>query len=75
MYITCSTVYPSVCRLEFSPKSTRDSGDIAFHFPDENKVFLTWVELEKARKKFEMLEEYAEKSIKVVKKEARHSSG
>ncbi|MFI5449957.1 MAG: hypothetical protein ACHQ03_09385 [Candidatus Bathyarchaeia archaeon] len=66
-----STVYPSVCRLEFNPKSKHDSGDIAFHFPDKSKVFLTWGALEKARKKFETLEEYAENSIKVVKKAAK----
>ena len=59
--------YPSVCRLEFNPKSKHDSGDIAFHFPDKDKVFLTWGELEKAKKKFETLEEYAENSIKQVK--------
>jgi len=66
-----STVYPSVCRLEFNRKSKRDSGDIAFHFPDKNKVFLTWGELERARKKFETLEEYAENSIEIVKKSAK----
>ena len=66
-----STVYPSVCRLELNPKSKREGGDIAFHFPDKNKLFVTWGELENARKKFATLEEYAESSITVVKKTAK----
>ena len=63
--------YPSVCRLEFNPKSKRDSGDIAFHFPDKDKVFLSWGELEKARKKFDAVEKFAESSIKQVKNESK----
>ena len=62
--------YPSVCRAEFNPKNKHDSGDLVFHFPDKEKVFITWGELENARKKFRTLADYAENSIKEVKKGA-----
>ena len=62
--------YPSVCRAEFNQKNKHDSGDLVFHFPDKEKVFITWGELEKARKKFRTLSDYAENSIKEVKKGA-----
>ena len=47
-----SVDYPAVCRIEFNPKSRREAGDIVFHFPDREKVFLTWGKLEDAQKKF-----------------------
>ena len=62
--------YPSVCRAEFNPKNQHDSGDLVFHFPNKEKVFITWGELEKARKKFRTLSDYAESSIKEVRKGA-----
>ena len=60
--------YPPVCRVEFNPKSRREGGDIVFHFPDREKVFLSWGNLEKAEKKFETAEKQAEHSLQVVKK-------
>lgn len=60
--------YPSVCRVEFNPKSRREGGDVVFHFPDREKLFLSWGDLEKARKKFPTAEEQAEHSLKVVTK-------
>ena len=60
--------YPPVCRVEFNPKSRREHGDIVFHFPDREKVFLSWGDLEKAEKKFETAEKQAEHSLQVVKK-------
>jgi len=60
--------YPSVCRVEFNPKSRREGGDVVFHFPDKEKIFLSWGALEKAQKKFPTVEEQAEHSIKVVTK-------
>ena len=45
--------YPPVCRVEFNPKSRREAGDIVFHFPDKEKLFLSWGNLEKAQKKFD----------------------
>ena len=63
-----SIEYPPVCRVEFNPKSRREAGDIVFHFPDREKVFLSWGDLEKAEKKFETAEKQAEHSLQVVKK-------
>jgi hypothetical protein len=60
--------YPPVCRVEFNPKTRREGGDIVFHFPDREKVFLSWGNLEKAEKKFETAEKQAEHSLQVVKK-------
>jgi len=60
--------YPPVCRVEFNPKSRREAGDIVFHFPDREKVFLSWGKLDKAEKKFETAEKQAEHSLQVVKK-------
>jgi len=63
-----SIEYPPVCRVEFNPKSRREAGDIVFHFPDREKVFLSWGNLDKAEKKFESAEKQAEHSLQVVKK-------
>ncbi len=60
--------YPAVCRVEFNPKSRREKGDVVFHFPDREKVFLSWGALEAAQKKFQTVEAQAEHSIKTVKK-------
>lgn len=60
--------YPSVCKIEFNPKSRREGGDVVFHFPDREKMFLSWGDLEKAQKKFGTAEEQAEHSLKVVTK-------
>ncbi len=64
--------YPSICdRIEFNPKSKRDGGDLVFHLPDKEKIFLTWGKLDNARKKFQTLEEYAEYSINEVRRGAK----
>jgi hypothetical protein len=55
--------YPRLCRLEFNPKSRWESGDVVFHFPDHEKVFLSWGKLEAARKKFATVEEQAMQSL------------
>lgn len=59
--------YPPECRVEFNPKSRREAGDIVFHFPDREKVHLSWGELEKAKNRFETAEKHAEHSLQVVK--------
>jgi len=63
-----SVDYPAVCRIEFNPKSRRESGDVAFHFPDREKVFLSWGKLEDAKKRFATPEDHAEHSIEVTRK-------
>ena len=60
--------YPAACRIEFNPKSRRETGDVAFHFPDREKVFLTWGKLEDAQKRFATPEDQAEHSLEVTRK-------
>ena len=55
--------YPSDCVIEFSPKSTRSQGDIAFKSPSNYKLFLSWGELEKV-KKLNGVEGHADYSLK-----------
>jgi hypothetical protein len=66
--------YPAVCRIEFNPKSRREAGDVVFHFPDREKIFLSWGNLEKALKKFPTAEEQAEHSLESVKKDSHAKS-
>lgn len=60
--------YPTVCRIEFNPKSRREKGDVVFHFPDKEKVFVSWGDLETAQKRFHTVEEQAEHSVKNISK-------
>jgi hypothetical protein len=60
--------YPKVCRIEFNPKSRREGGDVVFHFPDREKLYLTWGALEKVQEKFPTVEEQAEQSLKTIRK-------
>jgi len=60
--------YPKECRVEFNPKSRRESGHVAFHFPDKVKTFLSWGELERATKNFQTVEKHAEHSLDTVRK-------
>jgi hypothetical protein len=62
--------YPAVCRIEFNPKSRREAGDVVFHFPDREKVFLSWGKLEDAQRNFPTVEDQAEHSLKAVGKNA-----
>jgi len=60
--------YPEVCRIEFNPKSVKLRGDVVFHFPDREKMFVSWGSLAVAQKKFATLEDQAEKSLKAASK-------
>jgi hypothetical protein len=60
--------YPSLCRIEFNPKSRPEAGDVVFHFPDREKVFLSWGKLEDAQKQFHSVDDQAEHSLKIIKK-------
>lgn len=66
--------YPAVCRVEFNPKSRREKGDLVFHFPDREKVFVSWGVLEDATKRFRTVEEQAEHGIKTVSKSSQVKS-
>ena len=60
--------YPNVCRVEFNAKSRRESGDVVFHFPDKEKLYISWGKLEEARKRFQTIEGQAEHGIKTLSK-------
>jgi len=60
--------YPAVCRFEFNPKTRREKGDIVIHFPDKEKVFLSWGQLEQVTKKFQTADKFASNSIKSMGK-------
>ncbi|MGD0175220.1 MAG: hypothetical protein ABSC50_00140 [Candidatus Bathyarchaeia archaeon] len=59
--------YPKEARIEFNPKSRRGEGDVVFHFPDKTKIFLSWGDLEKAKKSFGTVGEHADHGLNKVK--------
>jgi len=63
-----SMEYPSVCRFEFNPKTKREKGDIVIHFPDREKVFLSWGQLDVVTKKYATADAFATHSIKSMAK-------
>jgi hypothetical protein len=60
--------YPAVCRFEFNPKTRREKGDVVIHFPDKEKVFLSWGDLAVVTKKYQSANEFANQSIKSMGK-------
>jgi hypothetical protein len=63
-----SMKYPAVCRFEFNPKTRREKGDVVIHFPDREKVFLSWGKLAVVTKKFQTADQFANNSIKSMGK-------
>ena len=63
-----SIEYPPVCRFEFNPKSRREKGDIVIHFPDREKLFLSWGDLATVQNNFQTVKEQADHSIKAMTK-------
>jgi len=60
--------YPPVCRFEFNPKTRREKGDIVLHFPDKEKVFVSWGQLAVVLKKHQTAKEFADYSLKSMGK-------
>jgi hypothetical protein len=60
--------YPSVCRFEFNPKTKREKGDIVIHFPDREKIFVSWGQLSLVTKKYPTAEAFANHGIKSMAK-------
>ena len=60
--------YPPVCWFEFSPKSRREKGDMVIHFPDKEKLFLSWGDLGTVQKNFQTVKGQADHSIKAMMK-------
>ena len=63
-----STVYPSDWRVELNPKSDNFEGDVVFHSPKGDKIYISWGKLEKAKERFEDLEEHTKVSIERLRK-------
>lgn len=59
----CSVVYPSEWRVELNPSSKREEGDVVFHSPVGDKLYVSWGPLEKAKKKFGDIRGHAEYSV------------
>lgn len=63
--------YPLVCRIEFKPKNSREKGDMVFHFPDKEKLFVSWGDLTVVQKNFQTLEGQVEHNMQSLKKRSK----
>lgn len=45
--------YPKTARLELNRKSTRELGDVVFHFDRREKIVLSWGDLAEVRRHYE----------------------
>lgn len=59
----CSMLYPSEWRVELNPASKRDEGDVVFHSPEGDKLYVSWGPLGKAKSRFEDLYSHVEYSV------------
>jgi len=60
--------YPKDWRVELAPKSEKEAGDVAFHSPERDSMFVFWSVLEEAEKRYASLDEHVEQTIERVKK-------
>ncbi|NIW13592.1 MAG: hypothetical protein GWN31_06590, partial [Candidatus Thorarchaeota archaeon] len=60
--------YPKDWIVELNPKSEKTTGEVAFHSPERDRMFVFWGVLEGAKKKYTSLDEYLEQTIQKVKK-------
>ena len=66
-----SANYPNNARLELNPKTRREKGDVVFHLEEGIKVFLSWGNLEDARKRYSTAAAQASASIERSVKSTR----
>jgi hypothetical protein len=66
-----SANYPNNARLELNPKTRREKGDVVFHLEEGIKVFLSWGNLEDARKRYATAAAQASASIERSVKSTR----
>lgn len=59
---------PDDWRVEFNPKGNRVKGDVAFHSPKRNRIFLSWGPLEEATKRFRSIEEQRDWGVEQISK-------
>lgn len=69
-----SILYPASWRVELNPSSKKQEGDVVFHSPEKDKLYVSWGPLEKARNKFEGVAKHAEYSVERIKR-SRDVSG
>lgn len=60
---------PDDWRIEFNSKNTRQKADVAFHSPKNNVFFVSWGNLEEARRRFKTLDEHRDESIRRIRKD------
>jgi hypothetical protein len=66
-----SAKYPGNARLELNPKTRREKGDVVFHLEEGFKIFLSWGNLEDARKRYATAAAQASDSIQRSVRSAR----
>jgi len=59
---------PQTWRVEFNPKGTREKGDVVFHSPKKNRIYVSWGPLNDASKRFKSLEAHRDFAISELKK-------
>jgi len=59
---------PNDWRVEFNPKGDRIKGDVAFHTPKKNRIFLSWGPLKEANKRFKTVDEHRDWGVKQMEK-------
>jgi hypothetical protein len=62
---------PNTARLELNPKTRRHKGDVVLHLEEGHKVFLSWGNLEEARKRYATAAAQASASIERSVKSTR----
>lgn len=59
---------PKTWRVEFNPRGRREKGDVVFHTPKRNRIFISWGPLADANKRFKSLEEQRDWGVSDLKK-------
>ncbi|MDH5437417.1 MAG: hypothetical protein OEX76_00775 [Candidatus Bathyarchaeota archaeon] len=60
--------YPKDWRVKLNPKSEKKTGEVAFHSPESDGMFVFWGVLEDAKKKYASVDEHVERTIEKVEK-------
>ena len=60
--------YPVDWIVELNPKSSRTRGDVVFHSPTKDKIFVSWDSLQLVKKKYTSLTKHADKILERIKK-------
>ncbi|MEM3799727.1 MAG: hypothetical protein QXH56_06535 [Thermoprotei archaeon] len=69
-----SIFYPEGWRVELNPTSKKLEGDVVFHSPEKDKLYVSWGPLDKAKRRFGSVEKHAEYSVERIRR-SRDVSG